>query len=49
MLLTVVSKLEDAPHVDEVKLPFFMEMQPKKGGILYPHLPEQGKREDKMP
>jgi hypothetical protein len=46
MVLTVVSKLEGAPHVDEVKLPFFMEMEPKKGGILYPHLPEEAKRSD---
>jgi hypothetical protein len=44
MPLTIVSKLEDAPHVDEMRLPFFMEMQPKKGRILYPHLPEEAKR-----
>lgn len=40
MLLTVVAKFEDAPHVDEVRLPFFIEMEPKKDGILYPSLGE---------
>lgn len=43
MSLTVVAKFEDAPRIDDVKLPFFMEMQPKEGGVLYPHLSQERK------
>ncbi len=44
MDLTVVAKFEEAPRIDDVKLPFFMELQPKQGGVLYPHLPEGAKQ-----
>ena len=31
MDLTIVAKFEDPPHIADVKLPFFIELQPKTG------------------
>jgi hypothetical protein len=41
----VVAKFENPPSMDDVTLPFFVELKPKEGGLLYPHLPPDGKKD----
>ena len=38
MTATVVAKFSDAPSIDDLKLPFFVELQPNEGGLLHPNL-----------
>jgi hypothetical protein len=40
-----VAKFENPPSMDDVTLPFFVELKPKEGGLLYPHLPPDGKQD----
>jgi hypothetical protein len=44
-LAMIAAKFENPPNLDDVKLPFFVELKPKEGGLLYPYLPMEGKRE----
>lgn len=33
----VAAKIDNAPNMDDVKLPFFAVLEPKPGRLLYPH------------
>jgi hypothetical protein len=39
----VVAKFENPPNMDDVRLPFFLDLKPKPGGLLHPHLPAEEK------
>jgi hypothetical protein len=45
MSAVTAAKFENPPNMDDVALPFFVELRPKEGGLLYPHLRREGKRE----